>query len=89
MRPKVIVAVARHPSLWVTAVVQGLRLVPRRWWARSPFLPVPDRAYLRFRLETQYGGAGELGPDPADVITWLMWCKQADETRRPRFGARK
>ena len=89
MRPRVIVAVVRHPSLWMTALVQALRLAPRRWWRRRPFLPLPDRAYLRFRLETQYGGAGDHRADPDDVVTWLQWSRAFDQTRRPRFGASK
>jgi hypothetical protein len=84
MGPRVLVAVARRPSLWVTALVQAVRLAPRGWWRRWPFLPLPDRAYLRFRLETQYGGAGDHRAEPGDVITWLAWCKQFDETCRPR-----
>ncbi len=51
----VLVAVARHPSIWPTTIRQGRRLVPDRWWRRAPFLPVPSRSYLEFRLVTQYG----------------------------------
>jgi len=35
----------------------------------TPFLPVPDRAYVRFRLETQYGTHG--APAPRDLVTYL------------------
>ncbi len=82
MRPKVLTAIARHPSLWLTALVQGSRLVPRRWWSRRPFLPVPDGAYLRFRMETQYGGHGDRSPEPDDVVSWLRWCREIDQSRR-------
>jgi hypothetical protein len=64
--------VIRRPQLWVTAVRQAHRLAPGRWWRRPPFLPVPDREYLRFRLETQYGADGV--PAPADLVTYLEWC---------------
>ena len=67
------VAVARHPGLWVTAVVQLLRLAPRGWWRRAPFLPLPDPDYLHFRLQTQYGV--DQPPEPADVVTYLHWCR--------------
>lgn len=66
-------AVLRHPSLWAVAVGQGLRLARPGWWRRRPFLPLPDADYLRFRLETQYGSGHE--PEPADVITYLHWCR--------------
>lgn len=65
--------VARHPGLWATAVVQAVRLAAPGWWRRSPFLPLPDPAYLRFRLETQYGS--DRDPEPGDVVTYLHWCR--------------
>ena len=66
-------AVLRRPGLWPTALVQARRLVPRGWWRRRPYLPVPDPGYLRFRLETQYGS--DHTPRPADVVTYLEWCR--------------
>ncbi len=50
-------AVVRRPHLWFTAARQMARAVPSRWWAQPPYVPLPDRAYLRFRLETAYGSA--------------------------------
>ena len=82
----VVGAVARRPSLWSTAARQARRLAPRRWWARPPFLPVPDRAWLRFRAETQYGDP-DRRPDPDDVVTWLRWARGTHNDRnasRPR-----
>ena len=48
--------------LWATALRQGVRMCPPGWWRRPPFLPLPDREYLRFRLETQYGSGGPDDP---------------------------
>ena len=67
-------AVLRHPSLWTTAIRQLVRLTPRGWWRRRPFLPVPDAAYLKFRVVTAYGGSGG-DPRPEDLITYLHWCR--------------
>jgi hypothetical protein len=67
-------ALAPHPSLWGTAVRQALVLAGSGWWRRAPFLPLPDPAYLRFRLVTAYGGAGR-APEPADLVTYLHWCR--------------
>ncbi|CAN5485291.1 hypothetical protein BH20ACT2_BH20ACT2_04020 [soil metagenome] len=67
-------AVARHPSLWPTAAVQILRLAAPGWWRHRPFLPLPDPAYLRFRLQTAYGDATR-PPEPRDVVTYLHWCR--------------
>ncbi len=69
----------RRPDLWATAVRAGLSMAPTGWWHRPPFLPLPDRRWLRFRLETAYGGDGRFGPDSPfdveDLITWLEWRK--------------
>ncbi|HEV7887923.1 MAG TPA: hypothetical protein VGO92_10210 [Acidimicrobiales bacterium] len=67
---KAVLAVAARPRLWAAA----LTLVPPRWWRRPPFLPVPDRRYLAFRMETQYGRS-DAKADPADVVVYLEWCR--------------
>jgi hypothetical protein len=66
-------AVLRRPHLWFAAVRQISRAVPMRWWTRSPFVPLPDRAYVRFRLETAYGK--DASPRVADVLRYLEWCR--------------
>jgi hypothetical protein len=67
-------ALGRHPALWWTALGQVLRLAPGGWWRRAPFLPLPDPAYLRFRMITAYGDP-DRAPEPADVVTYLHWCR--------------
>lgn len=74
-------AVARHPRLWATAIGQGRRMARRRWWARAPFVPVPGRRYLEFRLSTQYGTT-DRSISADDLITYLGWCR--DERRATR-----
>lgn len=71
------VALAGHPSLWPTAALQALRMAPRRWWARPPLLPLPSRAYWRFRMETQYGDPAQR-PDADDLLTYLRWCRECN-----------
>ncbi|MGZ8735317.1 MAG: hypothetical protein ACXW1M_09025 [Acidimicrobiia bacterium] len=84
----VVRAVAVRPGLWATAVGQVFRLSPTGWWRRPPFVPVPDPAYVRFRVATQSGGgaatagAGSgagpvtpVAPDPDDVVEYLQWCR--------------
>jgi len=70
----VALAVLRHPSLWWTAVGQLVVLAVPGWWRRWPPLPLPDPEYLHFRLVTMYGD-GDRSPEPADVISYLKWCK--------------
>lgn len=86
-RTAVVLAVAVRPRLWITAVRQWLRLVPRRWWTRRPWLPVPDARYLEFRLVTQYGGepgADRPAVDPRDVVDYLEWCRREHLDTRAR-----
>ncbi|MFP3900081.1 MAG: hypothetical protein ACLFXM_04450 [Acidimicrobiia bacterium] len=79
-------AVAAHPSLWVTAMRQAVALARPGWWRRPPFVPVPAAGYLRFRLETAYGGRGDRQPPPGDLLTYLRWCRSARRWRRPLGG---
>jgi hypothetical protein len=67
-------AVARRPSLWPTAVHQVFVLAAPGWWRRRPHLPVPDPAYVRFRLQTAYGDARH-EPAAHDLVTYLRWCR--------------
>lgn len=69
----VVGAVARRPRLWLAALSTARSMVPARWWRRAPFLPVPDRQWLRFRLVTAYGGDGSEPMKVDDVITFIDW----------------
>ena len=68
------VAVGRRPRLWPVALRQWRRTTPAGWWRRAPFLPVPSREYLRFRILTQYGDS-ESDVSAADVVNYLAWCR--------------
>ena len=67
-------AVLVRPSLWGVAVAQVATLARPGWWRRRPFLPLPDREYLRFRMLTAYGDPDHR-PEPADVVAYLHWCR--------------
>ena len=71
---RAVAGVVRRPTLWPTAVGQVLRLARPGWWRRAPFLPLPDREYVRFRLQTAYGSDGT--PEPGDLAAYLSWCRQ-------------
>jgi hypothetical protein len=71
----VTVALLRRPDLWATAVRQLRVLARPGWWRSAPYLPLPDAAYLRFRMVTAYGGDGDAEPSPADLVTYLQWCR--------------
>jgi hypothetical protein len=47
----------------------------RGWWRIAPFLPLPDRTYLRWRMYTAYGDEGAV-PPVADVISFARWRRE-------------
>ena len=75
-------ALVVRPWLWGVAVGQVRRLAPAGWWRRWPPLPLPDPAYLRFRLQTAYGDAAR-APSPDDVVAYLSWCRRMRRLRYP------
>ncbi len=72
---RALLAVVVRPWLWATAVRVSFHLAPSGWWRSSPFLPLPDPAYLRFRMVTAYGGDGSTPADEHDLVTYLRWCR--------------
>ena len=76
----VVVALARRPDLWVTAVRQAWRIRPRRRITGG-------NSYLAFRLQTQYGGNADavLAQDRTndgaedrakDIVSYVEWCRE-------------
>jgi hypothetical protein len=47
----------------------------RGWWGRAPFLPLPDREYLRWRMYTAYADEGAV-PPAEDVIRFARWRRE-------------
>jgi hypothetical protein len=47
----------------------------RRWWGRRPFLPLPDAAYLRWRMYTAYGEEAAV-PPVEDVARFARWRRE-------------
>lgn len=66
-------ALGARPRLWPVALSTGASLVSRQWWRTAPFLPLPNRQWLRFRMVTAYGGDGRGGLRAEDVVTFLEW----------------
>ncbi|NNC92005.1 MAG: hypothetical protein HKN80_05900 [Acidimicrobiia bacterium] len=66
--------VIRRPLLWPEALRTLVAFTPRRWWQHAPFLPVPRRPYLRWRLQTAYGSP-DAAPAASDLVHFLEWRK--------------
>lgn len=55
----------------------------RGWYRRPPFLPLPSRRYLRWRVETAYGDPDAV-PSPGEVREFLRWARRARQDSRSR-----
>ena len=73
----IVFGVIVRPRYWAVAVRVARRMVPSRWWTMRPYFPLPTGDYVKFRLETQYGGSS---PQPTlpDVLKYLQWVRQWD-----------
>jgi hypothetical protein len=69
-----------HPALWWSTLRLLVRMAAPGWWRRPPFVPLPDPAYVRFRMETAYGTDGT--PTTRDLVAYLRWCHDRDRERR-------
>jgi hypothetical protein len=58
----------------------------RGWYSRFPFLPLPSRAYLRWRMETAYGDPDH-EPTADEVLRYLRWAADMRRAMHGRTGA--
>ena len=47
----------------------------RDWYRRPPFLPLPPRDYVRWRMVTAYGDEDAV-PPPEDVVRFARWRRE-------------
>jgi hypothetical protein len=66
---------ALHPRLALDLLRALWAFRRREWWRRSPFLPVPDRDYLRWRMYTAYADEDAVPPDE-DVVRVARWRRE-------------
>jgi hypothetical protein len=63
----------RHPATGAALLRVAWRFRRRGWWRRAPFLPLPARDYLRWRMLTAYG-AYDAVPPADDVVRYARWA---------------
>ena len=64
-----------RPRLALDLLATAWAFRRRGWHTRPPFLPLPDREYLRWRMYTAY--ADERAVPPAeDVIRFARWRRE-------------
>jgi hypothetical protein len=64
---------AVDPPLAVALVRVIWRFRRRNWYRRWPFLPVPPRDYVRWRMHTAYGDYDAI-PPVKDVVRYARWA---------------
>jgi hypothetical protein len=66
---------AFSPRLAVDLLRTAWAFRRRAWWTRPPFLPLPDRDYLRWRMYTAYADEAAV-PPPDDVVRFARWRRE-------------
>jgi hypothetical protein len=64
-----------NPPLAVDLLSVAWRFRARDWYRHTPFLPLPDRKYLRWRMYTAYGDFDAV-PSADEVVRYARWARQ-------------
>ncbi|MEP7384504.1 MAG: hypothetical protein ABI910_22715 [Gemmatimonadota bacterium] len=62
----------RRPALALDLLRVAWRFRARGWYGRFPFLPLPSRPYVRWRMMTAYGDP-DIVPPAEDIIRYARW----------------
>ncbi len=63
-----------HPSVARDLLRVAWRFRSRDWYRRPPFLPLPDRQYMAWRMHTAYGDHHAV-PPAADIERYARWTR--------------
>ncbi|MGH6691286.1 MAG: hypothetical protein ACREF4_11500 [Gammaproteobacteria bacterium] len=64
-----------RPRLAVDLLRLAWSFRARDWYRRPPFLPLPPRDYMRWRMFTAYGDAQAI-PPVDDVANFARWRRE-------------
>ena len=74
---RLVIGLARRsiirPALAVDLLRVAWRFRSRDWYSRFPFLPLPDKTYVRWRMYTAYGDYDAI-PPADDVERYARWA---------------
>jgi len=62
-----------RPRLALSLLRVAWRFRSRGWYMRFPFLPLPDKAYVRWRMYTAYGDYDAV-PPAGDIERYARWA---------------
>ena len=82
MRPFLLLAL-RRPLLWPALLSAAWAFRPRNWYRRPPFLPLPSKAYMRWRLQTAYGEPDAV-PPADEIARFVTWSAEMRRRMGPR-----
>ncbi len=63
----------RRPGLIPALLGMAWAFRARDWTRRAPFLPLPPRAYMRWRMETAYGDP-DATPPADELERFVRWA---------------
>lgn len=70
-----------RPRLLGSLLRAAWRFRARRWWRRPPFLPLPPREYVAWRMHTAYGDDGR-EPTVEELGRYIRWANRVYRSRR-------
>jgi hypothetical protein len=68
---------ALDPALAIDLVRVAWRFRTNRWYRRFPFLPIPSRKYVAWRMHTAYGDYAAV-PPVDDVVRYARWVGRGE-----------
>jgi len=63
----------RNPAVGLALLQVAWRFRRRGWYRVFPFLPLPAREYVRWRMHTAYGRDDAI-PPANDVVRYARWA---------------
>ncbi|HSJ63425.1 MAG TPA: hypothetical protein VK922_05895 [Gemmatimonadaceae bacterium] len=70
----------RSPPIAAALLRVAWNFRARDWWRRPPFLPLPPREYVRWRMHTAYGDPDAV-PPVDDVVRYARWVRKSRDAR--------
>lgn len=69
---ELVIRTLRRPPLAADLLRVAWRFRARGWYRRFPFLPLPAREYVRWRMHTAYGNDDAV-PTAAEIERYARW----------------
>ena len=70
-----------RPRLWPRLLGAAWRFRRRDWFRHAPFLPLPSRAYMEWRLHTAFGDE-QATPTADQLESYLEWTARMRDHQR-------